>query len=173
VISARIVDHGQIRAIARDLKGAPARLRKELTQAVKRAAEPTLRDVRQAIETLPIRGQRIPGAKKLFTKHMAGTHIRHRIARVVEVDVSTSSTGARARFVVQSERLGNASNVPYHLDNGRLRHPVMGNRSVWANQWAGRESWFYKTITDDRPKFEREADDACQRTIEAIERGRV
>jgi hypothetical protein len=173
VIAARIVGREQLAAVARDLKRAPHRLRQELTQSLKDAAEPVKRDVQQAIQTLSIKGQRIPGAKRRFTKIMPGTGIRRRIARVVEVDVSTSAGNPRARFVVRAERLGNASNVPYHLDSGRLRHPLMGDREHWANQWATPTGWFYKTITDRRPKFEDEADKALDRTREAIERGQV
>lgn len=171
MISTRIVGIEHLRDATRDLKSSPARLRRELTQGLRNAAAPVRKDIQRAIETLPMRGQPVPGAKRRFRQKRPGTQIRHRIARVVEVDVTTSSAGPRARFVVRSDRLGNARNVPYHLDQGRLRHPVMGDRSVWANVWG--QPWFYKTVRDDRPKFETEADEACRRTVEAVERGNV
>lgn len=168
-LSVGIVGREKLTAVARDLRRGQGRLRRELTQGIKAAAEETLRDVRQAWETMPIRGQRVPGAKRPFVKKMPGTRIRHRIARVTEAEVTTSTSGPRARFVVRSDRLGNARNVPYHLDNGRLRHPIMGDRHHWANQYG--QPTFYKTIRDDRPKFEKQADAALDRTAEAIEKG--
>jgi hypothetical protein len=161
-----------LRDCANDLRRAKGNMRRELTTAVKRAADPTLREVKNAIETLPIRGQRLPPrrGRRRFTKVMHGTGIRRRISRVVEVDVATGSGDPRARFVVRTARLGDARNVPWHLDRGRLRHPIMGNRNAWANQFG--KPWFYVTIRASEKRWRREVDQALERVRQQIERGR-
>lgn len=158
----------ELRETAQALRRGKGILRRELTQAFRDAGQTTLRRVKANIESMPMRGYRKGG--KAFTQHRAGTGIRHRIARVTELEVSTSAGGPHVRFVVRSDRLGNARNVPFHLDSGRrFRHPIMGNRNAWAGQSG--KPWFYNEIREDLDVFAKECDKAIDDTIAAIERG--
>jgi hypothetical protein len=86
---------------------------------------------------------------------------------VTELEVSTSAGDPRVRFIVRAGRLGNARNLPWHLDSGKVfRHPIMGNRRAWAGQSG--KPWFYNEIKKDIRVFERECDTAIARTIEKI-----
>jgi hypothetical protein len=159
----------ELRDLARDLRRAKGTLRSELTKAFKRAAEPTLKDVKRNVTTMDIKGFRT-GRRPTFTARIPGNGLRRRIAAVTELDVSTGSGGPRAQFVVRVDRLGNARSLPWHLDSGKkFRHPIMGNRSSWASSLG--KPWFYETIRSDMPRFEAECDQAIDRTVAAIERG--
>jgi hypothetical protein len=156
-----------LRAAARALRGGQGKLRQELTKAFREAGKETLREVKRNAETMPIRGYRHGGRR--FRERREGTNIRHRIARVTEMDISTSSGDPRVRFIVHSDRLGDASELPWHFDTGRIfRHPIMGNREAWAGQKG--KPWFRETIRRDLATFEAECDKAIERTIRAIEK---
>lgn len=159
----------ELRDLARDLRRAKGTLRSELTAAFKRAGTPTLKDVKNNITTMDIRGFRT-GKKPTFTAAMPAKGLRRRIAAVTELDISTGSAGPRVRFVVRVDRLGSARTVPWHLDSAKkFRHPIMGNRGRWAASLG--KPWFYQTIRDDLPRFEAECDKAIDRTVAAIEKG--
>lgn len=160
-----------LRATSLALRRAKGNLRKNLTAAFRSAGEQTLREVKRAIETNPLRGYRTKG--KRFTAHMPGTHIRHRIAAVTRMEVNTSSD-PHVRFVVYNDRLGDARRVPWHIDTGKVfRHPIMGkNRDGSWRGGAGMSGkpWFYSTIKKDVRVFEAKCDDAIDKTIREIER---
>jgi hypothetical protein len=74
------------------------------------------------------------------------------------------------KFVVRTDRLGGARNLPFHIDSGkRWRHPIMGNRSKWAANSG--KPWFYGEIRSDLDLFKAEAQKAIDATIQSIERG--
>lgn len=156
----------QLRDLARDLRRAKGTLRREMAQALRRPTEQGVRKAKRAIEELNIRGQRKGGER--FTAPTAGGHIRRRIARVIESSVSTSAEHPHATIVVRNDRLGNARNVPWHLDTGKVfRHPIMGNREAWA---ASRGApWFYASI--DREQYEKAVDEGLDRVVAQIEKG--
>lgn len=158
----------QLQDLARDLRRAPGTLRSELTSAFRRAGNDTLQRVKQNMLTMPMRGYRTGG--KPFTEQMPGTGIRKRIARVTELDIRTGSVGPTVKFEVKVDRLGNAREVPFHLDSGKpFRHPIMGRRSRWASQSG--KPWFRKEIRSDLDLFRAECDKAIDRTVAALEKG--
>jgi hypothetical protein len=165
-VQIRIAGEARMRAASRALKRAGGRTRPEFTKALRDAATPTLRKVKAAAEGMSIRGYRTRSRDR-FTDHLAGGHIRHRVARVTEVDISTGGGSPRARFVVHNERLGNARNVPYLLDTGRpFRHPLPGNvRTQWAASRG--EPWFYDNIQEG--PFVDEVDQALGRIVDIAE----
>ena len=153
--------------VARDLRRAKGTLRRELTSAFKSAGNETLRRVKRNVETMDIRGYRTR-SKHRFVHHGGSGGIRRRISRATELDVSSSAADPRVRFQVDTASLGNARNVPWHLDQGRVfRHPVMGNRNAWAG--SSGTPWFYNEIRSDVRVFEDRCDDAIDRTIRSIE----
>jgi len=156
-----------LKATAAALRRGKGTLRRELTKAFRDAGQETLKRVKHNAETMRIRGRRKGGRR--FTDHRPGTNIRQRIARVTELEVSTGSGDPRVKFVVRTDRLGDARNLPFHLDSGRVfRHPIMGNREAWAGQSG--QPWFYNEIKKDIDVFRRECDEAIDRTIQQIER---
>lgn len=158
----------QLQDLARDLRRGKGTLRSELTQAFKRAGNDTLQRVKQNMLTMPMQGYSVGGPK--FTARMPGTGIRRRIARVTELDVRTGVVGPTVRFEVRTDRLGNAAQLPWHLDSGRrFRHPIMGRRSRWASQSG--KPWFRKEIKSDLEQFRAECDEAIARTVANLEKG--
>jgi hypothetical protein len=159
---------------ANALRGGKGVLRRELTKAFKDAGADTLRRVKKNVETMPIRGYRT-GRQPRFTEQMPGTHIRRRISRVTELEVSTSTVDPRVRFRVRTDRLGDASEVPWHFESGKIfRHPIMGKDK--EGNWRGGagqsgKPWFYAEIRSDQAVFVAKCDAAIQRTIDKIERG--
>lgn len=158
----------ELQQVAEALRRGKGTLRRELTAAFRAAGKDTLRRVKRNVETMQIRGRRKGGRR--FTAQMPGTNIRRRISRVTEMDISTSAGDPKVRFQVRSDRLGDASEVPWHLDSGKVfRHPIMGNRQAWAGQSG--QPWFYHEVKKDLDIFVRECDEAIDRTIQKIEKG--
>jgi hypothetical protein len=170
VLTLTIKGEAQLRALARDLRRAKGGLRQELTTAFKRAGEKTLKQVKHNMTSMDIKGYRT-GKKPRFTAVMPGTGIRARIARVTEYEVRTGSVDPVVRFVVRTDRLGGARNLPWHLDSGKkFRHPIMGHRGSWAANSG--EPWFYDEIKKDRDTFlTDECDKAITRTVQKLEKG--
>lgn len=141
-------------------------LRKEMTKAFRDAGKQTLERVKNNARTMGIRGRRKGGRQ--FRDHMAGTNIRSRIARVTELEVSSGGGDPRVKFIVRSERLGNAHELPAYFDSGvTFRHPIMGNRRAWAGQSGS--PWFTREIEKDLDIFADKCDQAIDRTIQQIE----
>lgn len=165
-VSLTVAGQKELREVSERLKRGQGTLRRELTSAFREAGQQTLERVRRNARTMRIRGRRKGGRR--FTDHMAGTDIRNRIARVTELEVSTGAGDPRVKFVVRADRLGNARNLPFHFDSGRVfRHPIMGNRQAWAGQSG--EPFFYDEIKRDIDVFAGKCEDAIDRTIQQIE----
>ena len=166
-LSLTVKGQRELKQLAEDLRRAKGTLRRELVQAFKQAGEQTLKRVKHNIETNRIAGRRT-GRLPRFTAVMPGTAIRARISRVTQLDISSSAGDPHVRFQVRSDRLGDARNLPFHLDSGKqFRHPIMGNRHSWAAQSGS--PWFYDEIKSDLKVFEAECDKAIDRTVEKLE----
>lgn len=167
MLSLTVQGQDDLRRVAEALRRGKGTLRRELTTAFKDAGKQTLDRVKRNARTMSIRGRRKGGRR--FVDHLPGTNIRARIARVTELEVSTSAGDPRVRFVVHTDRLGDARNLPWHFDSGRtFRHPIMGNRQAWAGQSG--QPWFYNEVRDDLDVFVAKCDDAIERTIQSIEK---
>jgi len=165
-LSLTVKGQRELKQLAEDLRRAKGTLRRELVQAFKQAGEQTLKRVKRNIETNRIAGRRT-GRVPRFTAVMPGTAIRARISRVTELDISSSAGDPHVRFQVRSDRLGDAKNLPFHIESGRWRHPIMGNRHSWAAQTGS--PWFYDEVKSDLKVFEEECDKAIDRVIEKLE----
>lgn len=170
MLSLTIKGEAQLRDLARDLRRGKGTLRSELTQAFKRAGAQTLKQVKHNMTSMQIKGYKA-GGKPAFTSPMPGTRIRQRIARVTEYEVKTGSADPVVRFIVRTGQLGDARNLPFHLDSGKkFRHPIMGHRGRWAANSG--KPWFYNEIKKDRDTFlTAECDKAIERTVQKLERG--
>jgi hypothetical protein len=170
MLSLTIKGERELRDLARDLRRAKGTLRQELTTAFKRAGEKTLKQVKHNMTSMQIQGYKT-GRKPPFTAATSGGGIRSRIARVTEFQVKTGSIDPVVRFIVRTDQLGAAKNLPFHLDSGKkFRHPIMGHRGSWAANSG--KPWFYDEIKKDRDSvLAAECDKAITRTVQKIEKG--
>lgn len=167
----------QFRELARDLRRGKGTLRSELTKAFKDAGKDTLDRVKNNMTTMDIKG--FPtGKTPRFSASTSGGGIRKRIARVTELEVRTGAIDPKVRFEVKVDRLGNAREVPFHLDSGKkFRHPIMGfKRRNGVKKWRGAAAsqgkpWFRDEIRKDLTLFRDRCDTAITRTVQTLERG--
>lgn len=165
----RIQVRGEERLIrmARAVDEGPNHLREHLGRAVRRAAQPTLRDVKRAAATNRIRGFRKGGKPYRGPDGPGG--LRARLAAAVHLDLDVGTLSPRAQFTVRTAQVG-AGRVPEYIEAGVIwRHPIMGNRNAWAASKG--EPFFEKNVERNRPLFERRLDEATQRVARAIDRG--
>lgn len=162
----RIRGEDRITSMARAVAGGPDELRLQYDRSMRRAAQPTLREVKKAAATVPIRGFR--AGKRRYRGPNKAKGLRARLAAAVKLDLSTGTLSPRAQFVVLTRQVG-AGRVPEYIESGRKwRHPIMGNRKAWASSQG--QPWFEVTVTRSRPLFERRINEAVDRTARAIER---
>lgn len=127
----RLDDHGQIARVQRELRkfGSPA-TRKLYYGGLNRATKPMrARAKGEAIRILPKRG---------------GLN-----ARVAKTRLTTRSGGGGV--YVTSARRSQARSI----DQGRVRHPVFGNRDVWSTTNV-RTGWFTRPMLAGKPIARRE-----------------
>lgn len=163
----RITGEQGVANMARAIADGPDHLRRNLAVAMRRAAQPTLRELKRAIATNPIRGYRTGGRR--YRGPSTPKRLRARIAAATQLDLDVGSLSPRAQFTVRTNMVG-AGRVPEYIESGkRWRHPIMGNRSAWASSQG--KPWFEVTVQRNRPQFERRTNEAVDRTARAIERG--
>lgn len=131
----------ELYALAKRLRGADKVIRKELLQGIRDGAKPITAAVKaNAAAVLPHRG----GLAALIGKSS------------VRVQTKTSASGAGVRIVAK-----NPKNIR-GMDEGRLRHPVFGNRGTWVEQSVPAH-WFTGPV-------EKSADGLRLHVAQAIER---
>jgi hypothetical protein len=166
VFRVRVRGEDRLTSMARAVADGPDELRQQYDRSMRNAAQRTLRDVKRAALTVPIRGFR--AGRRRYRGPSEPKALRRRIADAVKLDLNTGTLSPRAQFVVLSGQVG-AGRVPEYIESGRRwRHPIMGNRKVWASSQG--KPWFEKTVTRSRPLFERRINEALERTARAIER---
>ncbi len=139
---------GAFSALAADLRKAGAvGLRRELHKALQRQARPVIRAVRESAAS------RLPRSGGL-----AG--------RVAKASITVRGSTARnpSIRIIAKERAGASIDVQA-LDEGRVRHPLFGNRKHWYAQPV-RPGWFTEPLTGHAEAFRAGLGDA----IDAIER---
>ncbi|MGV2914497.1 hypothetical protein [Streptomyces alfalfae] len=152
----RLLGTGQLLELQRRLRAAGHEsLRASMQRRIRRAAEPLRDDLQQTIRTLPIRseGRRSGGrgGPSPTTRPLRAT-----IAEAIRISVRTTGGAAGARVWVDKSRLPpDLKNMAATINEGRIRHPVFGNRRRWATQWA-QPPWWDTTLRKHRPRMERE-----------------
>lgn len=156
--------------MARSVAEGPDHLREHLGRAVSRAARPTLRDIKHAAATNPIRG--FPTSRRTGHAYRGPSGpggLRARLAAAVHLDLDVGSLSPRAQFTVRTAQVG-AGRVPEYIEAGvRWRHPIMGHRYQWAAS-QGRP-FFARNVERNRPLFERRTNEAVERVARAIDSG--
>lgn len=162
----QVTGEERITRMARAIAGTEDELRHQYDRSVRRAGQRTLREVKTAALRIQVRGFR--SGRRRYRGPNEPKQLRARIAAAVKLDLNTGSLSPRAQYVVLTAQVG-AGRVPDHIERGvRWRHPIMGNRRAWAAS-QGRP-WFEVTIRRTMPRFERDVEQAVQRTARAIER---
>lgn len=156
--SVRILGTGQLITMSRRLRAAGGpRLRSNFARRIRRAAEPLHRDLQQAIRRQPLvsEGRRSGGhgGPTPTTRPLRAT-----LAGAVRISVR-SSANPGARVWVDKGRLPpDLRNMPWVIDEGRVRHPVFGNRRRWATQWARPSGWWTRTVDAGTPRMRAEVE---------------
>ncbi|MGH3672197.1 MAG: hypothetical protein ACRDSH_16445 [Pseudonocardiaceae bacterium] len=174
-MSTRIVSPAQLKELAAQLRaGGHGELTQELRRSVREAAKPVLADVRRAWLAMNITGEQ--GSVGVFAPTRGGGNK----ARGAHATARTSSERGRAlaqrrygsglrQAVASATRTRNLSrgvtievdrtrfpqgwqNLPFDLESRRgWRHPVFGNRDVWAKEKGG--PTFYPTVRKHQGDF--------------------
>lgn len=151
--SIQILGTGQLIQLSRRMRraGGP-RLRQNFSRRIRRAAEPLHRDLQQAIRRQPLvsegrkagnRGGPSPTTRPLRATLAAGIRISVRAG---------ANPGARI-WIDKSRLPDDVKNMPWLINDGRVRHPVFGNRRRWATQWARPSGWWTKTVANGTPRM--------------------
>ena len=171
VLEIQVRGADKLRAMAEALRKADREdLRRGLDRAIRKAAQPTLRDVKDSAEHISTRGQRKPGARRPFTAEVTPKGTRKKIADAVTATVSTAGEDPRVRFRVSGAKLPESlKNMPRKFDEGGVfRHPVMGNTDVWVGQTG--DPWFFPPIRKNLDVFRGEIDKELDVVREKLER---
>lgn len=135
-----------LKDLSRQLRAAAAKdLRKEMNRGLRSAAKPLIADARQfARETLPKQGG--------LNEKVARSRFRVKITTGRDPGVRITATGLDARLDSQ----------------GRLRHPVYGNRRAWVQQKVT-PGWFHVPMRRGAPEVRREMAKALDRIAKKLE----
>jgi hypothetical protein len=154
--SVQILGTGQLLTLSRRMRSAGGpRLRQNFSRRIRRAAEPLHRDLQQAIRTvqLPGSGRTKRGGPSPTTRPLRAT-----LAGGIRISVrSGASPGARI-WIDKGRLPTDLRNMPWVIDEGRVRHPVFGNRKKWATQWARPTGWWSKTVQAGTPRMRAEVE---------------
>jgi len=175
-VTTRIVSGRELRNLAQELRNADRNdLAKDLRAAVRRAAGPARADVQAAILALRVKGTRGGGAKQRGVaavlrartergRDLAGRRSRG-LRRTIAGAVGIRVTARGVLIQVNSSRLPpGQQSLPMHLESRRgWRHPVFGDREMWAHQLG--VPWFHATIRRHQPRFHAEIRAAMNSTV--------
>ncbi|MFF4166870.1 hypothetical protein [Streptomyces sp. NPDC001741] len=157
VSTVRILGTEQLLELSRRLRatsGAP--IQRNMARRIRRAAEPLKNDMQSTIRGLPIRPQGRAagnrGGPSPTTRPLRAT-----VAAAVRLSVRTSSRPGARVWVDKSALPADLKDMPQSMNsaNGRIRHPVFGNRRRWANQWTT-PLWWDKTVRAHTPRMQAE-----------------
>lgn len=153
----QVTGTGQLIELSRRLKAAGGpRLKQNFQRRIRRAAEPLKDDLQQTIVSLPIRSDGRKAGKR-GGPSPTSRPLRATVAQAVRISVRTGGSPGAHVWVDKNllpPDLRNMASVMNRAD-GRIRHPVFGNRKRWANQWTS-PLWWDKTVARHMPRLQRE-----------------
>lgn len=154
----------QFGRLSRDLKRqGRGDLQKQLRNQVRDAGRPVVSDLRAAV-----RGVQVSSPGGGHQRPDRSTGLRDRVAAATGLSV----TQRGVRIKVNEHKVGPyGASLPRYLDaslrrNQRWRHPVFGNRNVWASQQG--QPWFFVTMRRHRRDFRAAVLDAMERTVQEL-----
>lgn len=165
----RVTGTGQLLDLSARLRRAGhENIRASYQRRIRRAAEPLRNDLQDTIRHLVISSQGRSAGKRGGLSPTTRP-LRAAIAEAVRISVRTTGTpGARVwldRSLLPSDITVGVVN---RLNEGRLRHPVFGNKRRWAQQTVT-PLWWDKTVRAHSDRITREVErvvDDVRRRIE-------
>lgn len=154
----RVIGTGQLLDLQAKLRRAGhENIRQSMQRRIRRAAEPLRDDLQNSIRSLSISSQG-RGAGKRGGRSPTTRPLRASIAAAIRISVRT---GGNPGAKVWLDRARLPDDIPVGLVNrineGRIRHPVFGNRRRWAQQNAT-PLWWDKTVRAHQPRITREVE---------------
>lgn len=149
----RITGTGTLLELQRRLRAAGhENIRSSLQRRTRRAAEPLRDDLQRTVRGLAIRSA---GGSGRSGPSPTRRPLRATIADAIRISVRSSGTPGARVWLDKGRLPPDLKSVPDRLNEGKLRHPVFGNRRRWATQTTT-PLWWDKTVRQDRPRMERE-----------------
>lgn len=152
--SVRITGTGQLLELRRRLRAAGGpRLQRNFARRIRRAAEPLHHDLQATMRGLTITspGRSVRGGPSPTTRPLRAT-----IAAAIRLSVrQTTNPGARV-WIDKDALPTDLRNMPSVINEGRIRHPVFGNKKRWVNQWARPAGWWDRTVRNGGPRMRAE-----------------
>ncbi|RSN13739.1 hypothetical protein DMH25_08080 [Streptomyces sp. WAC 01325] len=154
----RVVGTGQLLELQRQLRRAGhENIRSSMQRRTRRAAEPLRNDLQDVIRNLAITSQ----ARKSGGRggpSPTTRPLRASIAGAVRISVrTTGNPGARVWLDKNLLPPDIPMGVVNRLNEGRLRHPVFGNKRRWVQQNTTPQ-WWDKTVRAHTPRITREVE---------------
>ncbi|MGW0372557.1 hypothetical protein ACWDZW_27445 [Streptomyces coeruleorubidus] len=154
----RVIGTGQLLELQAKLRRAGhENIRASMQRRIRRAAEPLRDDLQTGIRGLDISSQG-RGAGKRGGRSPTTRPLRASIAAAIRISVRT---GGNPGAKVWLDRARLPDDIPIGLVNrineGRIRHPVFGNKRRWAQQNAT-PLWWDKTVRAHQPRITREVE---------------
>ncbi|MFE7232560.1 hypothetical protein ACFVAF_18240 [Streptomyces sp. NPDC057596] len=152
----RVIGTGQLLELSARLRRAGhENIRSSFHRRIRRAAEPLRDDLQDAIRRLDIRSQG-RGAGKRGGRSPTTRPLRRSIAAAIRISVrNTGNPGARVWLDKGLLPPDIPMGVVNRLNEGRLRHPVFGNKRRWAQQNAT-PLWWDRTVRSHHDRITRE-----------------
>lgn len=151
----RITGTGSLLELQRRLRAAGhENIRASMQRRLRHAAEPLKDDLQSAIRGLNISSQGRrgrPGGPSPTTRPLRAT-----IAEAIRISVRTSGNPGAKVWLDKGRMPPDLKSVPDRLNEGRLRHPVFGNKRRWVQQNAT-PLWWDNPVRKHTPRMEREA----------------
>ncbi|MFG3154225.1 hypothetical protein ACGF7W_19525 [Streptomyces sp. NPDC048219] len=154
--SVQITGTGQLVGLSRRLRTAGgARLQQNLARRVRRAAEPLHKDLQSAVRSvqLPGSGRKVSGGPSPTTRPLRAT-----LAGGIRISVRMGAQPGARVWMDKGRLPPDLRNMPWVLDEGRVRHPVFGNRKRWTTQWAQPTGWWTRTVAAGTPRMRAEVE---------------
>ncbi|KAA6211775.1 hypothetical protein [Streptomyces filamentosus] len=151
----QITGTGQLIDLSRRLRAAGGpRLRANFARRIRRAAEPMHADLQSAIRNVNITPGRGPrtGGPSPTTRPLRAT-----IAEAIRISVRTGANPGARVWVDKSLLPSDLRNMASVINEGRIRHPVYGNRRKWVTQWAS-PPWWDTTVNRHTPRMRAEVE---------------
>jgi hypothetical protein len=146
----RITGTGTLLELQRRLRAAGhENIRSSMQRRIRRAAEPLRDDLKDAIGTLSISSR---GGSGRSGPSPTTRPLRATIADAIRISVRASSNPGARIWVDKGALPPDLKKMPDTINTGRIRHPVFGNRSRWATQYAA-PGWWTNTVRDGTPRM--------------------
>ncbi|MGW7195550.1 hypothetical protein [Streptomyces chryseus] len=155
----RVTGTNQLLDLSRRLRAAGgARVQQNFARRIRRAAEPLHADLQQTIRSLPMRSEGRKaggrGGPSPTTRPLRAT-----VASAVRLSVRTGAGPGARVWVDRSLLPDDIKKMPEVMNspNGRVRHPVFGNKRRWSNQWTT-PLWWNKVTAEHTPRMRAEVE---------------